>query len=70
MRMICKRLLVAAALFAGMHAYQSWYGAAAAGILGFALSVPFIVSGSIIPSMAAHAGIDLIAGLWLIRRMQ
>ena len=58
--------LLAAALFAALHAYQSWTGAIAAGLLGFALSVPFIVSGSILPSMVAHAAIDIIAGLWLI----
>lgn len=60
---------IAAVIFGALHAYQGWLGALRAGVLGAALAVPLIATGSIFPSMAAHTLIDIIGGLWLARRM-
>lgn len=63
------RLWLAVALSSGvfgvLHAYQQWAGAAAAAVLGLLLAVPFLLTGSIIPSIIAHAAIDIIVGLWV-----
>jgi membrane protease YdiL (CAAX protease family) len=57
--------LVSAAAFGVLHSYQHAWGAARAGVYGFVLAVPFILSGSIVPSMIAHTAIDLLAGFWM-----
>jgi membrane protease YdiL (CAAX protease family) len=62
--------LISALLFGVLHAYQGIPGVLRAATLGMVLAVPFLVSGSIFPSMAAHTLIDIIGGLWLARRMQ
>lgn len=58
--------------FGMMHGYQSVTGALRAATLGAVLAVPFLVTGSLLPSMAAHMLYDLIAGLmladWALRR--
>lgn len=60
---------LAAALSAGafglIHSYQGAVGAVRAAVLGFILAVPFVTMGSVLPSMIAHAALDLLAGLWL-----
>ena len=61
--------LIAALLFGVLHAYQGWPGVLRAALLGVVLAIPFLVSGSIFPSMLAHAIIDLVGGLWLGRRL-
>ena len=65
-------VLVSSAAFGLMHSYQRLHGASRAGTLGALLAAPFIVTGSILPSMIAHAAFDLIVGLlladWLLRR--
>lgn len=51
--------------FGLLHSYQHGAGVARAALLGALLAVPVVATGSIIPSMAAHALIDLVAGLLL-----
>lgn len=60
--------LLSSALFGVMHAYQDRFGAARAATLGFALAAPMLIADTILPSIAAHTAIDLIGGLWLVRR--
>ncbi|MGH7460499.1 MAG: lysostaphin resistance A-like protein [Longimicrobiales bacterium] len=62
-------LVISSALFGLLHAYQGAAGALRAGALGLALAIPFILSGSLLPSIAAHTLIDLIGGLWLVRHL-
>lgn len=60
---------LAAGAFGILHAYQRATGVARAAVLGFLLTVPFLATGSLIPSIIAHVGLDLFAGLWLGRRL-
>ncbi|MFQ5668958.1 MAG: CPBP family intramembrane glutamic endopeptidase [Acidobacteriota bacterium] len=41
------------------HGYQQLAGVIRAGLLGFGLAVPFLLTGSLLPGMFAHALIDL-----------
>jgi len=50
-------------VFGWMHTYQGVKGAVGAGLLGGILAVPLLLSGSIVPSIIAHAAIDLLAGI-------
>jgi membrane protease YdiL (CAAX protease family) len=50
--------LVALAFGLG-HGYQDAVGMIRAGVLGFVLAVPLLLSGSLLPGMAAHAALDL-----------
>lgn len=58
-----------AAVFGWMHAYQEPAGAVRAALLGILLSVPVVTGGSILPSVVAHAAIDVIGGILLPRRL-
>jgi membrane protease YdiL (CAAX protease family) len=51
--------------FAIAHLYQGWRGIVTTFVVVILFSVVRIWTGSLIPSMAAHAGIDLIAGISL-----
>jgi len=62
-------LLISSFLFGMLHAYQHPFGVARAAILGVALGIPYLVSGTILPSMLSHTLIDVIGGLWLVRRI-
>ena len=62
-------VLVSSFLFGVLHAYQSIFGVARAVLLGVALALSFVYSGSIYPAMVAHTGIDLVGGLWLAKRL-
>jgi hypothetical protein len=53
--------------FGVLHAHQRAGGAVRAALLGAVLSVPLIVTGSVFASMAAHAIVDIVGGLWLAR---
>lgn len=57
------------ALFGALHAYQGAPGALRASVLGLGLAIPFVVTGSLLPSVVAHTAIDLAGGLWLVRRL-
>jgi membrane protease YdiL (CAAX protease family) len=58
-------VLLSSSVFGVLHAYQRPAGAVRAGALGALLALPLITTGSVLPGMLAHAGIDIIAGLWL-----
>lgn len=62
-------LLLSSAVFGWMHAYQDLGGAIRAGSLGALLALPFVLHGSILPAVLAHAAIDLISGLFLGDRL-
>jgi membrane protease YdiL (CAAX protease family) len=49
--------------FGFLHAYQGPVGVARTAMMGFVLAVPVVVTGSLLPSMAAHTLLDLILGL-------
>jgi CAAX protease family protein len=51
--------LLAAAAFGLGHGYQEALGMLRAFLLGLLLSVPFLVSGSLLPGMIAHTCVDL-----------
>ena len=53
--------------FAALHAYQGWWGALRTGLLGFAFAASVVLSGSLWPAVISHAGIDVVAGLWMVR---
>jgi uncharacterized protein len=54
---------VSIAVFAASHAYQGWTGVLRVALLGLILTIPFLVTGSVYPSIIAHAGLDILAGL-------
>lgn len=60
-------ILISSAIFGIMHMHQRATGAVRAGLLGVVLAVPLVLSGSVYPSMTAHAIIDVVGGLWIAR---
>lgn len=56
-------------IFGLMHAYQGAHGMVRAGALGLWLAVGVLWTGSLWPSIVAHAILDLLAGLWLSRSL-
>jgi CAAX protease family protein len=56
---------IAAVAFGMVHGYQGMSGVARSAGLGFILAIPLVITGSVLPAMAAHALIDLAGGLWL-----
>jgi membrane protease YdiL (CAAX protease family) len=60
-------LAVSSLAFGVLHAHQRTTGALRAAMLGALLAVPVVVTGSLYPSMAAHAIVDIAGGLWLAR---
>lgn len=56
---------VSVAAFAVSHAYQGWTGVVRVAVLGIIVTAPLVVTGSVFPSMIAHAALDIIAGLLL-----
>ena len=63
---IVPAVVASCVLFGVLHSYQGIIGGVRAGILGFALAIPYAVTGSLLPSMIAHTLIDVVAGLWLM----
>lgn len=65
-------VIVSSMAFGMLHSYQRSAGVLRAGALGVVLAMPLLATGSLYPSIAAHALFDLIAGLlladWLIGR--
>ncbi|MGH7467497.1 MAG: CPBP family intramembrane glutamic endopeptidase [Longimicrobiales bacterium] len=57
-------------VFGVLHSYQRVIGVLRAGILGLALTIPFLMTGSLLPSILAHIAIDLTGGLFLGRYTQ
>jgi uncharacterized protein len=60
---------IAAGAFGVVHAYQGPAGAARAAVLGLLLTVPVLVTGSILAPIIAHVALDLLAGLVLRDRL-
>lgn len=60
-------LLLSSGAFGVAHAYQQPIGALRAGLLGLILAIPLVLTGSLVPSIIAHALIDILSGLWLSR---
>lgn len=56
---------VSVVIFSVTHAYQGILGLIRVGVLGLVLTAPFLLTGSVYPAMAAHAALDLLAGLVL-----
>ena len=62
--------LVAAVLFGFGHAAYGWTGIIRAALVGWVLTLPLFLAGSLFPSVVAHAAIDLLAGLWFLPRLE
>ena len=60
-------LVLSSGVFGVAHAYQQPAGAVRAAVLGLILALPLVLHGSILPSIIAHAAIDILSGLWLSR---
>lgn len=58
-------VIVSIAAFAVSHAYQGALGVIRVALLGLILTTPFLLTGSVYPSMIAHAALDILAGLVL-----
>jgi uncharacterized protein len=58
-------VFVSSLVFGMLHAYQGSVGIVRTGILGLLLAIPFLATGSIVPSIIAHFALDLLAGIWL-----
>lgn len=58
---------LSALAFGLLHAHQRTGGAVRAALLGAILTFPLLVTGSVYPSMAGHALVDIIGGLWAAR---
>lgn len=57
--------------FAVAHGYQGAWATLRSGLLGVILAVPVVVTGTLLPSMIAHTGTDILAGAFgyrLLRR--
>jgi membrane protease YdiL (CAAX protease family) len=52
-------MVVAAVIFGLGHLYQGWKGALSTAVLGFALGAVFVVTGSLLIPIVAHALLDL-----------
>lgn len=57
--------IAASVPFGFLHAYQGPVGVVRTGLMGLILAVPVVLTGSLLPSMAAHTLIDLLVGLVL-----
>jgi membrane protease YdiL (CAAX protease family) len=51
--------------FAVSHAYQGVLGVIRVALLGVVLTAPFLLTGSVYPSIIAHAALDIVAGILL-----
>lgn len=58
-------VFISVAAFAVSHAYQGVLGVLRVAALGLVLTAPFLLTGSVYPSMIAHTTLDLLAGLVL-----
>jgi membrane protease YdiL (CAAX protease family) len=57
--------VVSSLAFGLLHAYQGPLGVARTAVVGFVFAIGVLLSGSLLPAMAAHAIVDLLAGLVL-----
>jgi membrane protease YdiL (CAAX protease family) len=63
-------VLVSSALFAIGHLYQGWRGIITTFVVGVLFSGVRIWSGNLVPPVAAHIAVDLVAGLCAPRLLQ
>ena len=56
-------------VFGAMHVYQGVIGIVRTALMGGVLAWGFLASGSLLPAVAAHALIDVIAGIFLADRL-
>ena len=65
-------VIVSSVAFGMLHSYQRSDGVIRASALGVVMAAPLLATGSLFPSMAAHALYDLVVGLlladWLVGR--
>ena len=61
--------LISSAAFGMLHAYQGPAGVLRTGLTGLALTLPVLVTGSLIPSIVSHALMNIVAGLAIGPRM-
>jgi membrane protease YdiL (CAAX protease family) len=54
-------------VFGFLHGYQQTPGMLRAGILGFGLALPLIMTRSLLPAILAHTAYDIVAGVFLAR---
>jgi uncharacterized protein len=59
-------VVVSSAAFGLLHAYQGPIGMVRTGLIGAALALPLVLSGSIVPSILAHAAVNLVVGVVLV----
>ncbi|MGH7481589.1 MAG: CPBP family intramembrane glutamic endopeptidase, partial [Longimicrobiales bacterium] len=57
-------LVLSSGAFGMLHGYQAAAGIARAALLGLVLALSFVLSGSLLPAIIAHALLDIIAGIW------
>jgi uncharacterized protein len=57
--------LVSSFVFGFLHGYQGVAGIVRTTLMGLALAVPFLLTGSILPSILAHFALDVILGIWM-----
>ena len=62
-------VVVTSVAFALAHVYQGGFGMARAGLLAVLLAIPFVVTGSLLPSILAHAAIDALCATVLAREL-
>jgi membrane protease YdiL (CAAX protease family) len=61
---------VSVVTFALSHAYQGVLGVIRVALLGVVLTAPFLLTGSVYPSVLAHAALDILAGIVLADWLQ
>lgn len=59
-------LLLTSLAFGLAHMYQGRRGVWRAALLGVVLGIPVVLTGSLVPSIVAHATIDMISGRWTL----
>jgi membrane protease YdiL (CAAX protease family) len=57
--------VLSSVVFGLLHAYQGWLGIVRTAVIGMVFAVAFIVTDCLWPAMAAHAILDILAGLVL-----
>lgn len=62
---VATAVAVSVGAFAISHAYQGIMGVLRVALLGLVLTAPFLLTGSVYPSMIAHAALDILAGILL-----
>jgi len=63
-------IVASSALFALAHLYQGRRGLLATFVLGGIFGISRTLTGSLLPAAVAHAGVDLVAGLWAARKLR